>query len=68
MEYNQMFPFMTPYLPKSLQYYTKFLDWLNTTENVMEMFASLLMMVLPGDRISFYRTNDIVEMRANVFE
>ena len=67
MEYNQMFPFMTPYLPQTMIRNQNFVDWLSTP-NIMEKFAETLMFVLPGDRISYYKTNDIAAMRKSVYD
>ena len=34
----------------------------------MENFAGLIMMVLPGDRLSYYMTTDVAKMRFNIYE
>ena len=34
----------------------------------METFASYLIMVLPGDRLSYYKTSDVTVMRENIYE
>ena len=34
----------------------------------MEQYAYMIMMVLPGDRTSYYRTSDIAAMRSSIFD
>mmetsp|Transcript_38324 Transcript_38324/g.50277 ORF Transcript_38324/g.50277 Transcript_38324/m.50277 type:complete len:175 (-) Transcript_38324:1750-2274(-) len=44
----------------------EFLDWLESQENILERFAAMLMMTLPGDRLSYYETSDVAKMREKV--
>ena len=67
MEYDQMFPYMTQFLPENYQARSKFMDYL-ATPNLIYDYAGLLMMLLPGDRAEYYRTSDIAEMRASIFD
>ena len=34
----------------------------------METYASYLMMVLPGDRLSYYQTSDVAKMRESIYD
>ena len=34
----------------------------------MENYTALFMMILPGDRLSYYKTSDVAEMRYNIFK
>lgn len=62
-----MFPFLSPYLPEKLTNNAGFMEWLNTP-NLMDEFAGMLMMVLPGDRLSYYRTADVAKMRSEIYD
>ena len=39
-----------------------------STPNIMETYASYLMMVLPGDRLSYYQTSDVAKMRESIYD
>ena len=62
MEFNQFFPYVNQYLPDFWKENDDFIDYLSTP-NIMETYASHIMMVLPGDRLSYYKTSDINVMR-----
>ena len=67
MEYNKMFPYMTDYLPKDLRKDKGFKNWLKRPD-IMERYASMLMMTLPGDRLSYYQTTDVAKMRESIYK
>lgn len=58
MEYSQMFPFLIDYLPISIKLNKDFVSWLSQ-DQLMQEFAAMIMMVLPGDRLSYYQTSDV---------
>ena len=41
------------------------MDWVQK-DKILERFAAMLMMTLPGDRISFYETSDVAKMRKSI--
>ena len=53
MDYNQMFPYITPHLPSSLRKRDDFTDWLAEPDQ-MYGFVGLFVYTLPGDRDSYY--------------
>jgi len=53
MEYNQLFPFVIPYLPWALQANPYFMQYLRQPD-ILEQSAGMIMMTLPNDRISYY--------------
>ena len=34
---------------------------------MLDYFTAMLVMVLPGDRLSYYQTSNIAEMRSSIF-
>ena len=66
MEYNEFFPFINKYLPEELKTNHKFMDYLSQDE-ILEEFCALIMMVLPGDRTSFYEYSEVASMRKAVY-
>ena len=66
MEYNQLFPYIIPQLPWTLNSNPKFLRWLRR-ENVLEHYASMLMFTMPGNRLSAYETSDVAKMRRSIY-
>lgn len=66
MEYNQFFPFMTNYLPDELGDNADFVAYLSQPK-ILEEFAEMFMMTLPGDRLDFYKTSDVAKMRKNIY-
>ena len=62
-----MFPYLTDHLPDELRAVSGFTDWLGA-EKRMEEFAMLIMMVLPGDRLSYYETSDVAKMRLHIYQ
>ena len=66
MEYNQFFPYINPWLPDKMEENSDFLDYLSRP-NILEDFAEMFVMTLPGDRISYYKTSDVEKLRHDVF-
>ena len=67
MEYNQMFPWMIDHLPGSLKNNDDFVDYLSQPD-ILENFASMFMVMLPGDRLSYYKTSNVAKMKENIYE
>lgn len=67
MEFDQMFPFLTPYLPETLRLNKEFVAYLEQPDTI-NTYASMLMMVLPGDRLSYYKESDVAQMRAKIYD
>ena len=53
MDYNQMFPYITPHLPSDQRKRDDFTDWLAEPGQMLG-FAGLFVYTLPGDRVSYY--------------
>lgn len=67
MEYNQLFPYLNRYLPTTLSTNSGFTQWLSQPE-ILEKFAALLIMTLPGIRTDYYESTDVAEMRKKIFD
>ena len=57
-----MFPFMIDYIPENLSDNRGFVNYLSTPD-IMDKYAALLMMILPGDRLTYYKESDVAKMR-----
>ena len=44
----------------------KLVTWLSQ-DNILEQYATMLVMTLPGDRLSYYKTSDVSKMRSNIY-
>lgn len=66
MEYNELFPYLMQSLPWPMLANLDFMDWIESQENVLERFAAMIMMTLPGDRLSYYETSDVAVMRERI--
>ena len=67
LEYNEMFPYLADFFPPVIDEYPEFIEYLSTPD-LMYQYASLIMLVIPGDRASYYQTSDVAKMRVNVFD
>ena len=62
-----MFPYLASYLPEKVAKHKDFVAWLDT-ENLMEDFTTVILMVLPGDRLNYYETSNVAKMRADIYQ
>ena len=61
-----MFPYLVPYIDQVLRENTEFIEWLSTDKR-MEQFSNLIMFLLPGDRLKYYETSNVAEMRLEIY-
>ena len=66
MEYNKFFPYINSYIPEKMRENSDFMDYLSRP-NILEDFAEMFVMTLPGDRISYYKTSNVEKLRHDVF-
>ena len=66
MEYNQFFPWCKDYMIAELRFNSDFIEYISQP-NILDNYAQMFMMTLPGDRLSFYRTSNVAKMRSDIF-
>ena len=65
MEFNNFLPFVVDFFPDYLKENKDFISYLSA-ENVLEQYASLIMMTLPEPRTDYYSSSDFTKIRSGV--